>query len=90
MEAFAEFERALIKERQKEGIAIAKQKGKYKGRKRILTDIKIQQIKEKLDLGISKTRIAEDLSITRATLYNYLNLDRGGEAKLKNHTKQVA
>ncbi len=34
MGAFAEFERALIKERQREGIAIAKQKGFYKGRKK--------------------------------------------------------
>lgn len=37
MGAFAEFERALIRERQREGIAIAKQKGVYKGRKRSLT-----------------------------------------------------
>ena len=36
--AFAEFERAIIRERQAEGIAIAKAKGKYKGRKRVLTD----------------------------------------------------
>jgi DNA invertase Pin-like site-specific DNA recombinase len=33
MESFAEFERALIRERQREGIAIAKMKGVYKGRK---------------------------------------------------------
>ncbi|EQD76471.1 protein containing Resolvase, partial [mine drainage metagenome] len=33
MGAFAEFERSLIKERQREGIALAKQKGLYKGRR---------------------------------------------------------
>ena len=37
MGAFAEFERALIKERQREGIALAKQRGVYKGRKPSLT-----------------------------------------------------
>ena len=34
MGAFAEFERSLIRERQQEGIALAKQRGAYKGRKR--------------------------------------------------------
>jgi DNA invertase Pin-like site-specific DNA recombinase len=38
MEAFAEFERALIRERQREGIALAKQRGAYRGRKRGLLD----------------------------------------------------
>jgi DNA invertase Pin-like site-specific DNA recombinase len=38
MGAFAEFERALIRERQREGIAIARQRGAYRGRKRSLSD----------------------------------------------------
>jgi DNA invertase Pin-like site-specific DNA recombinase len=38
MDAFAEFERALIRERQREGIALAKQRGVYRGRKRVLSD----------------------------------------------------
>jgi DNA invertase Pin-like site-specific DNA recombinase len=37
MGAFAEFERSLIRERQREGIALAKQRGAYKGRKKTLT-----------------------------------------------------
>ncbi|MDQ0675128.1 DNA invertase Pin-like site-specific DNA recombinase [Pseudarthrobacter siccitolerans] len=37
MGAFAEFERSLIRERQKEGIALAKQRGAYKGRRKTLT-----------------------------------------------------
>jgi len=34
MEAFAEFERSLIRERQREGISLAKQRGVYRGRKK--------------------------------------------------------
>ncbi|HEY1016532.1 MAG TPA: recombinase family protein, partial [Herpetosiphonaceae bacterium] len=37
MGAFAEFERALIRERQREGVALAKAQGKYKGRKQALS-----------------------------------------------------
>ena len=37
MGAFAEFERVLLQERQREGIALAKQRGVYRGRKRALT-----------------------------------------------------
>ena len=39
--AVAEFERALIRERQREGIALAKQRGKYKGSKKRLTEDEI-------------------------------------------------
>ena len=36
MGAFAEFERSLLRERQREGIALARQRGAYRGRKRAL------------------------------------------------------
>lgn len=89
MGAFAEFERALIKERQKEGIKIAQLKGKYKGRKQKLSDAEVKLIQEKVSLGISKTRIAKDFSITRATLYHYLSLKKSREGGV-NSIKQVA
>lgn len=89
MGSFAEFERALIKERQKEGIKIAQSKGKYKGRKQKLSDAEIKQIQGKVALGISKTRLAKDFSITRATLYYYLSLKRQGEEGVTN-IKQAA
>lgn len=44
MGSFAEFERALIRERQREGIALAKGKGIYKGRKRSLTPEQVEQV----------------------------------------------
>jgi DNA invertase Pin-like site-specific DNA recombinase len=76
MGAFAEFERNLIKERQAEGIMIAKQKGKYigkKGRKSILNPEEIELIKSKIASGIPKTLIANEFKITRKTLYNYIS-----------------
>jgi len=72
MGAFAEFERSLIKERQMEGIAIAKQKGLYKGRKRKLTDQQISEIHERVDKGESKSSLAKAFGISRETLYQHL------------------
>lgn len=73
MGAFAEFERALIKERQLEGIAIAKQKGVYKGRKKVLTAEDVEQIKAQLaEPGAKKAVIAREWGVSRATLYGYL------------------
>lgn len=70
--AFYEFERALIKERQMEGIAIAKAKGAFKGRKRSMTDSQIAEIKQRVDKGDKKAQIAKEMGISRETLYHYL------------------
>lgn len=75
MGAFAEFERSLIRERQREGIAIAKEKGVYKGRKAKLTDEQVVNLKERAAAGEVKAAIARDLGISRETLYTYLNKD---------------
>lgn len=69
MGGFAEFERALIKERQLEGIALAKKKGIYTGRKKALNADKITDIKQRLTNGHSKSQIARDFKISRETLY---------------------
>ena len=70
--AFAEFERSLIRERQLEGIAIAKQAGAYKGRKREMTDERIAEIRQRVTNGDKKAVIARDMKISRETLYQYL------------------
>jgi DNA invertase Pin-like site-specific DNA recombinase len=72
--AVAEYERTLIRERQREGIAKAKQRGVYKGRKRKLTDpAQIQQIvTEATALGANKTHVANRHGLSRQTLYKYL------------------
>ena len=68
--AFAEFERELIKERQREGIAIAKAAGKYAMRRKI-TDELIAEAKARTERGESLSRVAKDLKVSRETLYKY-------------------
>ena len=72
MGAFAEFERSLIKERQMEGIALAKKRGAYKGRKAILSKEQVEEIKARVANGDKKSHIARDFGISRETLYQYL------------------
>lgn len=72
MDAFAEFERSLIKERQMEGIALAKKRGAYKGRKAVLCRDQIEEIKTRVANGDKKSHIARDFNISRETLYQYL------------------
>jgi len=71
--AVGQFERALIKERQREGIAIAKTKNVYKGRKKALDKAEIARLKKMAADGLSKVDIADALGISRASVYVYLN-----------------
>jgi DNA invertase Pin-like site-specific DNA recombinase len=68
--AFAEFERELIRERQLEGIAIAKANGKYSGRRKITDEI-IEEAKVRVEAGEPLSRVAKALNISRETLYKY-------------------
>ncbi|MDT2172824.1 recombinase family protein, partial [Paenibacillus larvae] len=72
MGAFAEFERALIRERQREGILLAKQRGAYRGRKRALSRETIAEIRRKVQAGETKAALAREYGISRETLYRYL------------------
>jgi DNA invertase Pin-like site-specific DNA recombinase len=72
MGAFAEFERALIRERQREGIALAKKAGVYKGRRPSLDAAQVLDLVKRVKLGEKKAVIARDLGISRETLYQYL------------------
>lgn len=74
--AVAQFEHALISERRREGIALAKQRGAYKGRKPALTGEQVTDIKNRLANGDKKSHIARDLKICRETLYKYLKQER--------------
>ena len=73
MGAFAEFERSLIRERQAEGIAIAKTKGVYKGRKPALTAEQVEQAREFVAAGVPKAEVARRLGVSRQTLYTALS-----------------
>ena len=70
--AVAEFERALILERQREGIAIAKAAGKYKGRRRALSAAQQGELCRRVALGEPKTVLAREFGISRETVYCYL------------------
>jgi DNA invertase Pin-like site-specific DNA recombinase len=72
MGAFAEFERALIHERQREGIALAKQRGAYRGRKKSLTGEQITEMQRRIGAGEQKAHVAREFGISRETLYQYL------------------
>jgi DNA invertase Pin-like site-specific DNA recombinase len=72
MGAFAEFERALIRERQREGIALAKQRGAYRGRKKSLSDGQVTDLRLRVASGDKKAQLAREYGISRETLYQYL------------------
>lgn len=71
--AVAQFERSLIRERQAQGIALAKKRGVYKGRKPIQITV-IEKARQMIESGIPKTKVAKKLGISRNTLYNRLPL----------------
>lgn len=75
MGAFAEFERSLIKERQMVGIALAKKRGVYKGRKKTLDDEQVKELIYKVSLGERKTNLAKEFGISRETIYQYLRFN---------------
>jgi DNA invertase Pin-like site-specific DNA recombinase len=78
MGAIHEFDRALIKERQREGIALAKKRGAFKGRKKLLSQAEIVEVCRRIAAGRIKAQVAREFGISRQTLYQYL---RGAEAE---------
>jgi DNA invertase Pin-like site-specific DNA recombinase len=72
MGAFAEFERALILERQREGIAAAKHRGAYTGRRPALTDEQARQLRQRAAAGERKSLLAREFGVSRETVYSYL------------------
>jgi DNA invertase Pin-like site-specific DNA recombinase len=81
MGAFAEFERALLRERQREGITLARQRGVYRGRKRSLNPEQIVEVKRRIEAGEQKAQVARDMGISRETVYQYLRLSTSGHIK---------
>ena len=75
MGAFAEFERDLIRERQREGIALAKKRGAYRGRKKALSPEQVANLRQRAAAGDQKATLAREFGISRETLYQYLRTD---------------
>jgi DNA invertase Pin-like site-specific DNA recombinase len=73
MGAVAEFERAMIRERQREGIRIAHAEGTYRGRKAALSVARAEELRSRVnDPGANKAALAKEFGITRQSLYAYI------------------
>jgi DNA invertase Pin-like site-specific DNA recombinase len=70
--AVAQFERDLIRERQREGIALAKRRGVYRGRRKALTAGQAAELRRRAADGEPKAALAREYGICRETLYQYL------------------
>lgn len=75
MGAVAEVERALIRERQREGIELAKGRGVYRGSQKRLSDPRVAELRRRNDRGEEKAALAREFGISRQTLYRYLASD---------------
>jgi len=72
MGSFAQFERSMIRERQKEGQEAARAAGRTPGRKPKLTPEQVTELNARIAAKEPKAQIARDLGISRETLYSYL------------------
>jgi DNA invertase Pin-like site-specific DNA recombinase len=72
MGATAEFERSMIRERQREGIAAAKAKGKHLGRVAKLKPAQVKELRKRVKAGEDKATVAAAFGISRPSIYNYM------------------
>ena len=76
MGAFSEFERSLLRERQREGIALAKQRGACCGRKKALSHAQAAHLRQRARAGEQKALLAREFGISRETVYQYIRSER--------------
>lgn len=72
MGATAEFERSMIRERQREGIAKAKASGKHLGRIAILNPKQVKELQKRVKAGEDRAALAQEFGISRSSTYNYM------------------
>ena len=70
--SFAQFERAMIRERQREGIAAAKREGRKLGRKKALTPEQERELCASATAGAKKKELAVRYGVSRPTVYRIL------------------
>jgi DNA invertase Pin-like site-specific DNA recombinase len=72
LSSLSEWERAVIKSRQLEGVRIAQQNNVYKercGRKPKLTTEQVQEVKKKVSAGEARAAVAKEYGVSRQTIY---------------------
>ena len=77
--AFAEFERSMIRRRQAEGIALAKERGVYKGRPRSISDETLETVNALVEQGVPLATAAKKVGISRSTVYRYRQMNTSQE-----------
>ena len=70
--ALSEFERNLIRERTKEGLAVAKARGRKGGRRPVITDQKLKKAKQLIDKGLTVREAASAIGVGKSSLYEAL------------------
>jgi len=83
MGAFAEFERSLIRERQREGIELARRRGAYRGRRRSLSEDQVAELRQRAESGVPKAALAREFGISREALYQYLRAASSSSVPLR-------
>ncbi len=80
---FSQFERSLIKQRQREGIEAAKKAGKHLGRPAKLTDQKKADIIKKHQGGLNPSQLSKEYGVSRGTIYNIVKINTAGNKTVK-------
>lgn len=82
MASLAQMERELIVERTRAGLNAAKQRGRIGGRKRRMTDSKIESAKKLLAEGIPPKEVADNLGVSIPTLYRWVPATKNGNSEV--------
>jgi DNA invertase Pin-like site-specific DNA recombinase len=90
MGAIAEFERQLIRERQREGIALAKKRGVYTGRPATLKGEVLVSLLKKLESGEKPSELAREFKISRMTLHRYKTRAAGARSQPAAASSELA
>lgn len=85
MGAFAEFERELILERQKEGIELAKQRNVYGGRPKKLSETEEEQVLAQLEYNKNMKEVGKRFGISGVTVWRIMNRARKANQEQKNN-----
>jgi len=86
--AVAQFERDLLRERQREGIALAKQRKVYLGRVRSLSAAQADDLRRRIKAGEGKALLAREFGISRTTVYEYLGREVS-DAGSQQHSRRI-